>query len=219
MISLSPALTLDPDHVYRLGQRTVVSVTQILKAENLIDARFFNDDARQRGVAVHAAVEQDERGILDEAFLDSRIGDYLEGWRRFKREKGYVTSGRVPKGGKGELYAEVRMHSISLDLAGTADGIGTMDGIKGLALADVKSGDPSPATSLQVAAYAGMFFEHTGQIIAARFAVQLTAQGGYYLHRYNDLNDYLTFRAVLQTHRWRARNLPAYQETLMEAVA
>ena len=208
MISLEPRLTLDSEHVYRVDGQPVVSVTQVLKMERLIDSRYFSPEAAQRGVAVHAAVEQDDTGVLEEAFLDPRVGDYLEGWRRFRHEKGFT-----PK------MSEIRMFSRSLHLAGTADSVGTMDGIRGLVLVDVKTGAPSPATSLQTAAYGALLHESNGEVVAARFAVQVTADGTFYLHRYPDMNDYLTFRAVLQTHRWRARNLPSLTEHLESEAA
>jgi hypothetical protein len=216
VISLAPDLVLSDEHVYtHLGAR-VPGVTSVLAAERLIDARFFTAESRIRGTAVHAAVEQDEREILDEAFLDPRIGGYLEGWRAFKRDSGYVTA-TLPILGGLALMAEVRMCSLSMGVAGTADGIGTMRGVHGLALIDVKSGEPSPATSLQTAAYASMFHEHTGIVASMRFAVQLTAEGNYRIHKYADLNDIFAFRAALGVHRWRQRNLPALAEHLEAA--
>lgn len=216
MISLAPDLELSADHVYTHGGATVPGVTTVLKAERLIDARFFSPEYAQRGTAVHAAVEQDEREILDEAFLDPRIGGYLEGWRAFKRDSDYVTT-TLPILGELALMAEVRMHSLAMGVAGTADGIGTMRSVHGLALIDVKSGQPAPATSLQTAAYAALFYEHTGIVISARFAVQLTAEGRYRLHKYTDLNDIFAFRAALNVYRWRQCNLPALAENLEAA--
>jgi hypothetical protein len=205
LISLSPQLALDESHVYSVDGRRVPGVTTVLAAERLIDSRFFTPEAAQRGTAVHAAVEQDDRGILDEAFLDPRILPYLEGWRRFKRDNGFV-----PK------LSEIRMYSPVLDVAGTADSIGMMKGILGITLVDVKSGVPSPATSLQTAAYAAMYHELTHNIIAVRFAVQLTVQGNYKLHRYQDPNDIFIFRAALNLHRWRQKHVPAYADYLAE---
>lgn len=218
MISLAPALELSSDHVYSVAGRRIVGVTTVLRAEKLIDDRFFSPESAQRGTAVHAAVEQDDRGILDEAFADPRILPYLEGWRRFRSEHRYEPL-VAPILGTLAVHSEIRMFSPTLDLAGTADSIGTMAGVNGLALVDVKSGTPSPATSLQTAAYASTYHEHTGRIIAARFAVQVSDDGTYRLHRYRDSNDIFTFRAALQLHRWRARNLPAFAEHLESEAA
>jgi hypothetical protein len=208
VISLCPELALSAGHVYTVVGRRVVGVTTILRLEKLMDDRYFSPESAQRGTAVHAAVEQDDCGTLDEAFLDPRILPYLEGWRRFRAEHRYEP-----------LHSEIRMFSPTLDLAGTADSVGTMTGVKGLAMVDVKSGAPSPATSLQTGVYASMYHEGTGQIIAARFAVQVSDDGTYRLHRYKDTNDIFTFRAALQLHRWRALNLPAFAEHLESEAA
>jgi hypothetical protein len=216
MISLVRELDLSPDHVYSVKGERVPGVTSVLAAERLIDARFFTEESRHRGTAVHAAVEQDERQILDEAFLDPRILGYLEGWRAFVRDKTYKTA-TLPILGDLAFLAEVRMLSKVLGVAGTADGIGTMKGITGLTLVDVKSGVPSPATSLQTAAYAALFHELTGQIIAARYAVEVRANGTYRLHRYQDMSDIHVFKSILNLHRWRQRHVSAYAAYLEAA--
>lgn len=66
------------------------SVTGILKAEGIIDDRFFTEESRDRGSYVHLAVKYDHTGELDEESLDPVIVPYLQAWRTFKAQSSFV---------------------------------------------------------------------------------------------------------------------------------
>lgn len=97
-------------HLYGGG---LESVTQILTAEGFIDTRFFDEYSRTRGSYVHKARHLDDIGELDESTIDPEIAPYLEAWRRFKLESGFVVE-----------QSEVPMMSSTYKYAGTPDVIG-----------------------------------------------------------------------------------------------
>lgn len=80
----------EPDHSYFLDGVRLPSVTQILQAEGFIDTRFYEDYDRERGRIVHLATHYDDLGELDEDSLDPVIVPYVEAWRSFKRESGFI---------------------------------------------------------------------------------------------------------------------------------
>ena len=100
-------------HIYTVGGAKLPSVTEILTAENFIDARFFTEESRERGSYVHLAVKLDNMGVLDEFTVDPMIFPYLDAWRRFRRESGFVIE-----------QCEVPMASSIYKYGGTADCIG-----------------------------------------------------------------------------------------------
>jgi hypothetical protein len=83
----TPVDFTEEGHRYSEG---LESVTGILKDEGFIDAAFYTEYGRQRGSFVHLARHLDDMGELDEESLDPEIAPYLEAWRRFKRESGFV---------------------------------------------------------------------------------------------------------------------------------
>lgn len=93
------------------------SVTGILKAEGFIDTRFYDDWSRDRGSMIHLATAYDDQGELDEETLDPVILPYLEAWRRFRKESGFVPEKIEPS-----------MMSTAYRYAGTPDRIGELPG-------------------------------------------------------------------------------------------
>lgn len=93
------------------------SVTGILKAEGFIDTSFYDDWSRDRGSMVHLATAYDDRNELDEESLDPVILPYLEAWRKFRKESGFVPESIEPP-----------MMSTAYRYAGTPDRIGELPG-------------------------------------------------------------------------------------------
>lgn len=104
-------------HIYTHSGVRLESVTEILKAEGFIDTRFYDDWSRDKGSMVHLATHYDDMGELDEQSLDPVIVPYLEAWRKFKRESGFVVE-----------RSEVPMMSTVYKYAGTPDVIGELPG-------------------------------------------------------------------------------------------
>lgn len=81
-------------HVYRVGNREIPSVTQILKpiqADMSTIPPKVLENARRRGVAVDKAIELMENGCLDMRTVTDEVAGYLEGWSKFKADYGWLT--------------------------------------------------------------------------------------------------------------------------------
>ncbi len=87
-------LTLDDDHVYRLGSKVLPGNTQILKDMGIIDTTYYNMDAAWRGTAVHeaTALYDEYEGDFHWPSVDSRWVGYVRGWERFILESGFRSS-------------------------------------------------------------------------------------------------------------------------------
>lgn len=108
-----PVDFLKESHEYVFNGILFESVTSILKDEGFIDSSFFTEYGRQRGSFVHLARHLDDTGELDMDTVDDVILPYLEAWRRFKRESGFIVE-----------QSEVPMAQSSYLYAGTPDVIG-----------------------------------------------------------------------------------------------
>jgi hypothetical protein len=93
-------------HLYTLNGIALPSVTGVLKAEGFIDTRFYDEYSRNRGTLIHLATEYDDSGDLDEDTLDPVIVPYVEAWRKFKKESGFIVdSSETPLCNKTHRYA------------------------------------------------------------------------------------------------------------------
>jgi hypothetical protein len=157
-------ITFDPaTHTYTLNGEKVPGITQIIADMGLIDPSWFTDYSRERGTFVHRIIQWHLSGELDEETVDESLIGYLNAWKQFELDAGFVpTAIEVPLAS--ELYR----------YAGTPDYIGRLNGCE--AVIDAKSGGISPATGLQLAAQ---------EILAGRplkrFALQLMDTGKYKL--------------------------------------
>jgi hypothetical protein len=181
-------ITLDENHVYRDGDKTIPGVTDTLKAAGLIDTRWFDDYSRERGSLVHAATALFDRGELDEDSLDPVLRPYLDGWTRFLGETGFQPD-RI------EQIVFNPLHRY----AGTLDRTGRMGG-KGWLL-DIKSGAAQAWTALQTAAYAACL-PGTWK----RGSVELPGDGTYRLTEYKDRTDFAVFCGALNVAKWKQQH-------------
>lgn len=199
-----------PLHRYTLDGVVVPSVTGILKASGLIDFSGIPagilEAARLRGTIVHQAIDYDNQGDLDvEQFgVDfPELAPYLAGWRAFVAEANYLP-----------LLNEGRIASRRLQLAGTFDTIGLLDGHG--ALIDYATGRPEDVSKdYQTAAYLGIardwigepecdprlraFLEQWPSI--RRYAVALKKTGDFQLEPYRDPADYRKFLTLVEAQR------------------
>jgi hypothetical protein len=167
---LQPALTLDSEsHIYRLGDRILPGVTDILVGAGIVDTTWFTELGRWRGSAVHLSCWYDDEGDLDEAQLDPRLRGYLAAYRKFKAETGFKADS-----------IEQSLHHELLGYAGTPDRVGVLgDGRP--CLPDLKSGASSKATRFQTVAYAACL---PGPRKFVRMEVRLKENGKYSLQVY-----------------------------------
>lgn len=120
--------------------------------------------ARQRGTAVHRAIEAITYGYLDG--VDPAIAGYLDAYRRFVAESGYQPQ-----------YAEVEVRHDVWRYVGHPDSIGFL-GVHRVLL-DFKTGDAT-GVEYQLAAYVMAWnHERPHERITAAGVVELRADGSY----------------------------------------
>lgn len=194
-------------HEYTVDGRRLPSVTQILKDISAREYRFVNPgvmaEAALLGTAVHAVIELDIAGTLDEAVLDPALVPYLLKWRNF-----LDTSGFVP------LLSEARVVSRRYGFAGTLDLFGLLNGEA--ALIDAKRCAQVPRTAgPQLAGYEIALRECEADLVARavsgrspgrinRFALQLTpaTTPGWQLVPFTDPIHARVFLSALTLNTW-----------------
>jgi hypothetical protein len=152
----------DPEeHVYRVDGIERPGVTEILKAAGLSDnATGANgwsidpdvlDNAADRGKVAHLAVELDCQKILDEDSLDDEIWPYVDAWRQFVDDTGFV-----PIANELLFYNPVDDYCGQIDIPGY---IG-----EDLTIIDLKTGSIGlkPWHKYQLAGYARPFYLKEG---------------------------------------------------------
>jgi hypothetical protein len=80
-------LNLDT-HEYTFAGKPVSGVSEILTGLNLIDAQYFTEYSRERGTAIHAALEIHMGGGLDWTTVDPRIQGYVTAGVNFLNDAG-----------------------------------------------------------------------------------------------------------------------------------
>jgi len=197
-----------PTHQYTLDDRPVWrSVTGVLKAAGLIDfsgvPEHVLESARYRGTVVHQAIHYFNERDLD---LDGFRADfpqyagYVDAWIRFCAVRDFTPT-----------LSEHRLASRRLDLAGTLDCLGTLDGRA--ALIDFATGDPGAvAKDLQTAAYLLLAREWAPEDpalalyldrypVIGRYAVRLNANGTCAIEQYTNPADTRHFVALVEAQR------------------
>jgi hypothetical protein len=181
-------------HEYRYDGVLVPSVTGILKP--LVDYSAINPEVLARasalGTLVHQTTELYDLGTLDEDDLDPILVPYLNGWKRFREEVGFVPA-----------TIEKRMYH-PLGFCGTSDRTGAIRGVK--AVVDIKKMMTlGPVIGPQLAAYKEMHnLEDAG--IEKRFALGLRPDGTYRLQEYKDASDLPCFMSLLTIQKWRLKH-------------
>lgn len=200
-MSAQPQLVFqDEGHKYFLDGIEVPSVTQVL--EPLTDYSRVPptvlEQARQIGTAVHRACSLLDADDLVVDSLDARLVGYVEAWKKFKEETGFVV----------ELN-EQRVHSRIYRCAGTLDRVGVFRAVVGKprAVVEIKTtADFMPSFGPQLSAYHYMATEceliKRGASVK-RIAVQLRPDGSYRLMHYDDAADFSVFTSCLCLFNWR----------------
>jgi hypothetical protein len=186
MILLDPQLKFDEaTHRYYLGNVTLPSVTTVLAAAGLLDYGFLGDRREQyleRGRAVHLATQQYDDHIPTEESNNAEILGYLEAWRAFRRDYGFVPH-----------LIEHRVFNRQYAYAGTLDRVGSIRGGAEI-IVDIKSGVAPAAVRYQLAAYAGCLPHPRSR---RRQCVELHQDGAYKVIPFEtsdyqrDLNEFL----------------------------
>ena len=190
MLSTAEALTFDAGtHEYRYAGRVVPSVTQVLSILSASDFTYVDQElleaARNRGKHVHAAIDLDNRGELDEESLDPQLLPYLTQWRAFVRDTGFNVTA-----------SEQRVYHPTLRYAGTIDTGIWQDAHWVL---DIKTGAVPRTVGPQTAAYQQALTPKPRR----RLCLQLTDHN-YRLRELKDAADFSIFTSCLNI--WRFLN-------------
>lgn len=120
----------EPSHVYSLDDAEVFSTSNVVRAWHRLCGKempAFTDEQRDRGHALHEAIEADILGRLDELHFEPEVWKLVEpkleanrGWRRIS---GFEPAEIEQPDGSLELALEVRMWHPS-GVGGTADALG-----------------------------------------------------------------------------------------------
>lgn len=195
-------ITFDEErHEYRVGGVLVPNVTKIVSP--LYDWMGVPPDVLDRkaklGTAVHMATEFDDKGTLDEETVSEEVRGYLNAWRRFRAETGFMPT----------LNEQIVFHP-ELRYAGKLDRAGVFPGSpEAVDILDIKSGAEFDAHGVQVAGYALAFVaERQIRTYPSRRAVYLKPDGTYRMRRFTDPTDYQTFVALVTLTNWRIRHEP-----------
>lgn len=188
-------LFFDPTtHTYTYNGRRVPPVSTILLDEGFINTQFFTEEGRERGSAVHKAIEIHCRGA--HCFRSPAIDPYMTAFKNFEKDCDWVSE-VVEKPMACEQYA------------GTPDAIGLFQGMR--AILDFKTGGISSATGLQLAAYEKLYRGDADNAVIKivnikRFALQLMDTGKYMLTEYKDRQDRFIWESAVAIWHWKRNN-------------
>lgn len=179
-------LTFDEKaHEYKIGERSLPSVTAILKDAGLIDCRFFNDYAMMRGTFVHQACEMLDNGTLDEDTLDPALSGYVQAYKKFREECPMAWT----------EIEHMRADSV-LGYAGTPDRVGVLNGVK--IVLDIKTSMvKSRWWGLQLSAYQMLAKTH------GRYSLRLGENGNYRLDKWDCKSDDMAWISTLNVYNWK----------------
>ena len=166
----------------------MISVTELLVKEGFIDTTWFDEYGRDRGTYVHKARHLYDMDELDEGSLDPVLVPYLEAWKKFRKDSGFVP-----------IDSEIRLYSEIYQFTGKPDATGLLNGLP--AIVDCKSGTIEPWVALQLAGY---------EILKGsrhhRIAVRLKPDGQYSVKEFKDRQDRQIFLAALACYNWKKNN-------------
>lgn len=113
-------LNRDTHEYFWNGEKVKYSVTEILDKAGLNNFEGIPPDvleyAKIRGSYVHKATALHDQNKLNPSTLDAVIKPYLEAWKKFKADTGFLT-----------LNAEVPVYSKKLRIATTPDRVGLLN--------------------------------------------------------------------------------------------
>lgn len=195
-----PAITFEASgHIYRVNGIAVRSVTKILADAGISDFSGVRPEvlryAQERGTKVHRAAEFSDQNDLDESTLDPKIGGYVEGWRKFRRDSGFV-----PRLIESIVYCPKFVYIGCLDREGLMPKFGPT-------VLDLKTGEECESWPIQIAAYVRAAVGERYCMGHRRAAVQLRKNGTYNLLMYPQRDfarDWDRFRRALQETRQQA---------------
>ena len=171
-------VTLDvASHKYfHFGVPVRWSVSGVLKESGVLGRQWADEEDMKFGSDVHLTTQLYDEGRLDYRTLDPRLAGYLEGWRKFRQETGFIPH-----------KIERRICDPRLGVAGTLDRFGEARCPLPW-LVDIKKYPVPKWCALQTAAY-----KYILGIPCRRFGVELKQAGTYKMKEFSDAGDIQEF--------------------------
>lgn len=177
-------------HEYTVGGILTPSVSQILKANGLMDNFRHNEISLANGTAIHKALELHDKGTLDYTKLDPRLQKCIDLWQDFKSNLGIKIIGIEKRVNLGVMYA------------GTIDRVGQFKSGKKIII-DFKSGNPQDWAALQTAGYA-IAEDNIDYKNYERFCLKIHWDMDRAIYKpYCDNSDFNVFMGMVTTYHWK----------------
>ena len=170
---------------HRIKWRTPWSVSRVL-AHRYGSAFFVPSAALERGRLIHAACEAYDLG-QGPASLTAELQGYYEAWKLFTRE---CSPSWAEDGVEAAFDNEIAGYHGIIDRVGSVKGHHQV-------VADIKTGAKRTADKVQLCAYSLGRFPTTWQE-SQRMGIYIRPDGTYTVHIYEDIEDYLTWRNILE---------------------
>jgi hypothetical protein len=195
-------------HSYLVNGEAYPSVTQILSAEGLTDFSFCTEGHRDRGNRVHQICDLIDQGGWHGQTAEEIIANSAwdpEATSPLLIPYGYAYCAYLLRAQPNWKLREEPVASKVYRFAGRLDRFGVADGKN--VLADIKSGDPGDAASIQEALY-GLALEETHGLKAdERVAIWLRPNGTFKCVPGNGIDVRIGIAAVQLYHYRKARGL------------
>lgn len=177
----APEIVLDEQHVYHVGLEIWPGVNQILTETGLMRPYLGDPWYGERGTAVHLACHLLDRDELDPDSVDPQIAGFMEGYRKFKKETGWMFQ-----------FSEERLAHPFYRYCGTPDRWDMKCG-----LLDLKTGDTHDPLTLEL--YAELIKSNGHAVPRQAYFLRLKEDGTYTLKPYtlNPTTRSLALSAVL----------------------
>lgn len=176
-------------HVYvnpRTGG-TYPSITTLLKLGGLVDDRWYTDESRDRGSAVHQLTADYDYGALEPAGCVSPYRGWL---------LGYVAACVVLR----PVWDWIEVPAVHpvLQFAGRPDRAGVVLGLKGVT--EIKTGRAEQAHAVQTALQAILVADTMGVAAEslARYAVYVSDGGRFKVEQHTGAGDFRTARTLIR---------------------
>jgi hypothetical protein len=190
-----PILALDSNNrILTVDGEPKPHITDVLRDMGL--SKFYEGVAdiqyyAERGQAVHMACRIINEGILDEESVSEDCKGYIQAYRLFLKESGFIHEA-----------SEIPLYSGLHDFCGTLDLVGAIHGQR--VVIDIKtSSSIDPSVEIQVGAQAILWnHNNQGKPLSGRYVLQLKKDSTYRLKDLSHINEFL-FLDALKLWHWK----------------
>jgi hypothetical protein len=186
----------DPEtHSYTLNGKHLGGFTEIFKSLGFIDTKFYTDEGRDRGTAVHLLCQRLDEGYeIDESKIDdAKTLGRFQAYKRFLEETGFKPT-----------QIEVPVYDKKLMVACTPDRVGVM--AESEVIIDLKGGAKQKWHGYQTAFQSMCLRNGAYEGIVKRYALYLKDNGKYKLEPHDDDSDFEVAQAAAIIYRALRKN-------------